>query len=134
MLRFITFRILSAIPVLLLLSLITFTLIEAPPGDYADIIKFNAISRAGATEAAAQAQADAYREAHGLNDPLPIRYLNWIKGIVTGFDFGHSFYYNRPVAEVIAERLPKTMALALVCHLLATALGITLGIMAATRQ
>ena len=134
MLRFITFRVLSALPVLLLLSLITFTLIEAPPGDYADIIKFNAISRAGATEQAAQAQADAYREAHGLNDPLPLRYLNWVTGIVTRFDFGHSFYYNRPVSEVIAERLPKTMLLALVCHLLATGIGITLGIVAATRQ
>ena len=134
MIRFIFFRILAALPVLLVLSLITFTLIEAPPGDYADVIKFNAISRAGATVEAAEAQAQAYRETYGLNDPLPVRYFNWIAGIVTRFDFGHSFYYNRSVSEVITERLPKTLMLALVCHLLATGIGITLGIIAATRQ
>ena len=46
----------------------------------------------------------------------------------------HSFYYNKPVADVVAERLPRTIALALVCHLLATVLGVTLGVVAATRQ
>ena len=68
----------------------------------------------------AQVQADAYREAHGLNDPLPVQYFNWIGGIVTRFDFGDSFYYNKPVGTVVAERLPRTLLLALTCHMLAS--------------
>ena len=55
-------------------------------------------------------------------------------GIVTRFDFGHSLYYNKPVGDVVAERLPRTILLALTCHLLASVLGIGIGIIAATRQ
>lgn len=134
MLRFLGFRVLQAIPVLFIMSLITFVIIQAPPGDYGDFIKSNAISQGGATNAAAQAMADAYRERNGLNDPLPIQYLRWIGGIVTRGDFGHSFFYNKPVADVVAERLPRTIMLAIVCHVLASALGIGFGILAATRQ
>src|SRR5262249_48242291 len=75
-----------------------------------------------------------YRASHGLNLPLPIQYLNWVGGIVTRFDFGQSMYYNRPVGDVVAERLPRTILLALACHLLASGIGISLGIVAATRQ
>src|SRR5690606_28946392 len=61
-------------------------------------------------------------------------YFRWITGIVTRFDFGHSFFYNKDVGIVVAERLPATIVLALTCHLLASLLGIGLGILAATRQ
>ena len=82
----------------------------------------------------ADAAAQQYREQHGLNDPMYVQYLRWIWGMITRGDFGHSFYYNKPVAEVVAERLPRTIALALVCHFLATILGVTFGVLAATRQ
>jgi peptide/nickel transport system permease protein len=82
----------------------------------------------------AQKMAEAIREQYGLNDPLPLQYINWIVGIVTRGDFGFSFYYNRDVGQVVAERLPRTILLALTCHLLASIIGITLGIIAATRQ
>ncbi len=116
------------------MSLITFVIIQAPPGDYGDFIKSNMVSQGGASVAAAEAAADEYREREGLNDPLPLQYVRWIGGIVTRGDFGHSFFYNKPVADVVAERLPRTIALALVCHVLASVLGITFGILAATRQ
>lgn len=134
MARFLFFRILGAIPILLLLSMVTFAIIEAKPGDYGDYIRSMLINQGGATAEQAEAQAAAYREAHGLNDPMVVRYARWIHGIVTRFDFGHSLYYNRPVGNVIAERLPPTIALALTCHILASIFGITLGIIAATRQ
>jgi peptide/nickel transport system permease protein len=134
MIRFLISRILSAIPILLVLSVVTFAIIQAPPGDYGDYIRSMAINQGGASVEAATAQADAYRAANGLNDPLPIQYLNWLKGIVTRFDFGHSLYFNKPVGNVVAERLPPTILLALTCHILASAIGITLGIVAATRQ
>ena len=134
MLRFLAFRVLSAIPILLILSLVTFLIIQAPPGDYADFIATVLVNRGGTSHEAAQLQAEAYRVAHGLNDPLPIQYLNWLWGIITRFDFGDSLYYNKPVSAVVLQRLPPTIMIALTCHILATVIGITLGIIAATRQ
>ncbi|MFC3704525.1 ABC transporter permease [Devosia honganensis] len=134
MLRFLILRVLGAIPLLFLLSVVTFAIIQAPPGDYADYIRSMLINQGGVRPDLAEIQAEAYRQANGLNDPLIVQYFRWLVGIVTRFDFGHSLYYNKPVGNVIAERLPPTIALALVCHLLASILGIGLGIVAATRQ
>ena len=127
-------RVLGAIPLLVLLSVVTFAIIQAPPGDYGDYIRSMSMNQGGATAEQAEAQAEMYRQAHGLNDNLIVQYFRWIGGIVTRFDFGHSMYYNKPVGNVVAERLPATIILALVCHILASVLGIGLGIIAATRQ
>jgi peptide/nickel transport system permease protein len=88
MFRFVAMRILAAIPVLLVLSVVTFGIIKAQPGDYADYLKSMLMSQGNVSDDAAQKQADAYREQHGLNLPVPIQYVNWIGGIVTRFDFG----------------------------------------------
>jgi peptide/nickel transport system permease protein len=134
LLRFLVMRILAAVPVLLVLSIVTFAIIQAPPGDYGDYIRSMLINQGGATMEEAERQADIYREQNGLNDPLPVQYVNWMTGIVTRFDFGHSLYYNKPVGDVVAERLPRTVLLALTCHFFASVIGIGMGIIAATRQ
>lgn len=134
LLRFLVTRILAALPVLLVLSVVTFAIIQAPPGDYGDYIRSMLINQGGATIEEAEKQAAIYREQNGLNDPLPVQYVNWITGIVTRFDFGHSLYYNKPVGDVVAERLPRTVLLALTCHFFASVIGIGMGIIAATRQ
>ncbi|MCI9867302.1 ABC transporter permease [Rhizobium skierniewicense] len=134
MLRFFFVRLSSAVPVMLILSVVTFAIIQAPPGDYADYIRSQLMNQGGASFEQAEAQAQAYRVEHGLDQPIVVQYFNWIGGIVTRGDFGYSFYYNKPVAEVVGERLPRTLLLALVCHLFASMLGITFGIWAATRQ
>ena len=134
LLRFLVTRILAALPVLLVLSVVTFAIIQAPPGDYGDYIRSMLINQGGATIEEAEKQAAIYREQNGLNEPLPVQYVNWITGIVTRFDFGHSLYYNKPVGDVVTERLPRTILLALVCHFFASVIGIGMGIIAATRQ
>ncbi|HZG27120.1 peptide/nickel transport system permease protein [Ensifer adhaerens] len=134
MLRFLVSRLLSAIPVLLILSVVTFAIIQAPPGNYADYIRSQLINQGGASYEQADAQAKAYAVAHGLDKPMIVQYFNWIGAMVTKGDFGYSMYYNRPVGEIVAERLPRTLLLALVCHILASVLGITFGVLAATRQ
>jgi peptide/nickel transport system permease protein len=134
MLRFLGVRLMQSVPVLIVMSLITFIIIQAPPGDYGDFIRTNMIVQGNATTEAANRAAEAYREAHGLNDPLAVQYLRWIWGIVSRGDFGQSYAYNKPVAEILAQRLPPTIAIALVCHLLATLVGVGFGILAATRQ
>lgn len=134
MFGFIVKRVLAAIPLLLVLSMISFFLIQVPPGDYADRLKSQAISMSSMSEVDAQKLADAYRETHGLNDPLPIQYVRWIKGIVTEGDFGTSYFYNKPISELIMDRLPMTLLIALMCHFGSTVLGSLLGIYVATRQ
>ncbi len=134
MLRFLGIRLMQAIPVLLVMSIITFTIIQAPPGDYGDFIRTNMIVQGNATVEAADRAANAYRLEHGLNDPMVLQYGRWIWGIVSRGDFGQSYLYNKPVSEVIMARLPKTIIIALTCHILASFFGIGFGILAATRQ
>lgn len=134
MFRFLLIRIASAIPVLLILSVVTFAIIQAPPGDYSDFIRSQLINQGGASFEEADAQAKSYAHEHGLDKPIPVQYVNWVVGMVTQGDFGRSFFYNRPVADVVAERLPRTLLLALTCHILASVIGISFGIVAATKQ
>lgn len=134
MLGFLGVRLLQSVPVLIVMSFITFMIIQAPPGDYGDFIRTNMMVQGGASAEAATAAANEYRETHGLNDPLVLQYFYWIWGIVTEGDFGQSYAYNKPVAEILAQRLPATIAIALVCHFLATVVGVGFGILAATRQ
>jgi peptide/nickel transport system permease protein len=133
MLRYLAYRILAAIPVLFVMSVLTFPIIHATPGDYADYFAQQLRVQGHATNEVAQAAAEQFRIEHGLNDPLVLQYLRWIKGFIFG-DFGTSYYYNRPISEVVWQRLPITIAIALTCHFFASIIGIALGIVAATRQ
>ena len=134
MLRYIFKRILAAIPVLLALSLITFVIIKAPPGDYGDYIRAQLMNQGGASYETAEKEANHYRAEHGLLDPVPLQYVHWMTGIVTRLDFGDSFFFNEPVAHIVAQRLPPTLMLALTCHFFASVLGIGFGVIAATQQ
>ena len=134
MLRFLTIRILQAIPVLLVMSVITFAIIHAPPGDYGDFIRANMVTQGNATAEAPTPAAAAYRDSTVVNDPLVVQYFRCIWGIESRGDFGQSYAYNTPVYDIMAQRLPPTIAIALVCHLLASLLGIGFGILAAVKQ
>lgn len=134
MFKFFIKRLLAALPMLIVMSIVTFAIIQAPPGDYGDTIKVHAMTFGGMGEADAERVANQYREQYGLNDSIPVQYFRWMKGIVTQGDFGYSFEHNKPVAELLGERFPRTLGIALVCHLLATLLGAGLGIYAASNQ
>jgi peptide/nickel transport system permease protein len=134
MLRFLATRIAQSIPVLMVMSIITFIIIQAPPGDYGDFIRTNMMVQGNASAEAAGRAAEEYRVAHGLNDPMVVQYGRWIWGIVRHGDFGQSFAYNKPVWDVVMQRLPTTIAIALTCHLLASVIGISFGILAAVKQ
>ena len=132
MLRYLFVRILSSIPVLFVMSIITFAIIQAPPGDYADYVRGMLLLN-NASQDVANAAAEQFRIDNHLNDPMIFQYFRWIGGFFTG-NLGHSYFYNRPVSEVVWQRLPATVGLALVCHFLATVIGVGLGILAGTRQ
>ncbi len=86
-------------PVLLILSIVTFAIIQAPPGNYSDYIRSQLINLGGASYEQADAQAKAYAASHGLDKPM-VQYFNWIGAMVTKGDFGYSMYYNRPLARL----------------------------------
>jgi peptide/nickel transport system permease protein len=133
MIKFIVIRILSVIPVLIGVSLVSFAIIQLPPGDFASSFKVNLLNN-GVSEAEAERQTQALRVQYGLDQPIIIQYAHWIGGILTKGEFGYSFAYKKDVSELIAERLPRTLALALAAHLISTLVGIAMGIYAATHQ
>jgi peptide/nickel transport system permease protein len=126
-------RLLSAIPVLIGISLVSFIIIQLPPGDFASSFKTTLIN-SGVSETEAERQAQAVRVQYGLDQPVLVQYARWAGDIVTKGKFGYSFAYKRDVGELIAERLPRTLVLALSAHLISTLIGLLVGIYAATHQ
>lgn len=132
--RYVLRRVIMSIPVLFIISVIVFVVIQLPPGDYMTTIQIQLQSLGGLTEAEAARVADELRRAYGLDKPLYVQYFVWIKNIITRGDFGFSFQYRKPVSEVIWERLGWTILIASLCHLVSTFVGIIIGIFSATRQ
>lgn len=109
---------------LLIVSIVAFLLIYIIPGDIAAEI-------AGPT--ATQEQVQSIRDSYGLDRPFAVRVFTWYANALQG-DLGRSFLLGRPVAGLIAERLPLTLALTIAATLLAAILGVALGTLAALRR
>lgn len=131
---FLAQRFLATIPLLIGISIVSFALILAVPGDYVDIWINRTMAMTGQTRLELQPRADAMRVEMGLDQPVWIQYLIWIKGIVTSWDFGYSYYYNLPVAEVIGTRLPRSIGIAITALIVGQIVGGLLGVYAAINQ
>lgn len=132
MLQYIRTRLLLTIPVLLGVSVLTFSILHLIPGDPARIL----LGDMGGGAAAGDTSEDAYnnlREELGLNDPLIVQYANYVKNAATG-DLGRSFQTNRPVRDSIMEVLPYTLQLTVVGLGFAVLFGGILGIVAALNR
>jgi peptide/nickel transport system permease protein len=134
MINYILRRLLISLVVLLGISMVSFTVIQLPPGDFASSYKTFLINQGGMDEGEAEAAANMLRVRYGLDQPLPIQFFNWIKGIVTEGKFGFSFAYRKDVGELIAERLPRTLLLAFLAHAISSIVGLLTGIFVASRQ
>lgn len=129
MIWYIARRIIYLIPTLFIVSIIAFVVIQLPPGDYL------ASLLASASEATVdQAQIDALRERLGLDDPIYVQYWKWISGIITRGDFGDSFEWNRPVRDLIGERLALTMVISLFTLAFVWIVSIPIGIYSAVKK
>ena len=121
-------RILYLIPTLLIVSIIAFAVIQLPPGDFlASLIS-------SAVETVDQAQVDALRQRYGLDEPVYVQYWKWISGIITKGDFGDSFEWNRPVSDLIWERLGLTMVISLITLAFVWVVSIPIGIYSAVKK
>lgn len=113
-------RLLLMIPQIIILSILIFIIADFMPGDpFTGMIDPNIDP----------AQLEAQREAFGLNDPLPIRYVRWLGDALRG-DFGRSFNYQQPVVAVIGGRMGNTIRLSLLSIVLTYGIGLPLGILA----
>jgi peptide/nickel transport system permease protein len=131
MLRYIIKRILYMIPTLFGLSLIAFMIIQLPPGDYVTSL-IASMQDSGAN--VDQRQVERLREVYGFNDPIWIQYFKWISGILFRGDFGYSFEWNRPVADLIWERMGSTLAISIASLLFVWAVALPIGIYSAMRR
>ncbi len=133
-LLFIGRRILITIPLLIAISIASFAIIVAVPGDYVDAWLAQTMAQTGQSREELLPRAAALRAELGLDQPLPVQYWIWIKNIVLSGDFGQSFAQSRPVSEVIGLRLPRSMAIAIVSLVVGQTIGVLLGIYAAVNQ
>jgi peptide/nickel transport system permease protein len=123
-------RILALIPTLILIMLVSFIIMQLPPADFVD----QYINREAARGNVGVADQEAMlREQFGLDQPLPLQFVNWVGGVFTG-NFGISFADKREVSEIIMDRLPATLAIASMAFLLSWGIGIPLGVYSATHQ
>ena len=122
--RYAAKRLGSALPVLVVVSILAFSLVRLVPGDTVTVVL-------GARYE--EAEAERLRARYGLDRPLPEQYLRWLAQVVRG-DLGESAFSGRPVAAMIGDRLPVTLQLAGGSLLLALALAVPLGVLAAARR
>ncbi len=131
MAKYILKRVLYMIPTLFVISIISFTIIQLPPGDF--LTSYVATLRQQGENIDADA-IKALEDQYGLNQPVYVQYTKWVTGIVTRGDFGLSFEWRRPVSELIWERLGLTVFIALLTILLTWVIAIPTAVYVATHQ
>ncbi|MEE9265805.1 MAG: ABC transporter permease [Gammaproteobacteria bacterium] len=130
MFQYITRRLLLVVPTLLGVTIIIFALMRLVPGDIAEILVHDAGNLS--PEEVQRQIADIRREL-GLDQPVAVQYVTWLGNFMTG-DFGFSYWERRPVAEIIAERFPRSMELAFLTIIIVMFWAIPLGVISAVKQ
>jgi peptide/nickel transport system permease protein len=124
MLRFLAQRLLALIPVLLVVAVVVFLILRLTPGDPAAVIAGNS---------ATNEDIERIRTQLGLNQPLISQFFIWIGNVLKG-DLGYSFYLNKPVTELLSQRIEPTLSLAAGTLALAVCIAVPLGTIAAWRM
>jgi peptide/nickel transport system permease protein len=124
-------RVLLLIPVLFAISMVSFVIIELPPGDYVSTLV--AQMRQQGVELT-PAEENALIRQYGMDKSVAHRYGVWLQNIVTEGDFGRSYRWNKPVSEVLEERVPLTIAISLFTTVFVFAVAVPIGIYSAVRK
>jgi len=130
MLAYIARRSVIMIPMLVVLSIVSFIIIQLPPGDYLSTY-IQQLEAAG--QQFNEAEIARLRSQYGLDDSVYVQYFKWMANVFRG-DFGRSFNWRRPVGEVLAIRLPMTLAMSFSSLLVVYVLAIPIAIFSATHQ
>lgn len=130
LLKYILKRILLMIPTLFVTSVLIFTVINLPEGDYFETL---AAEMQAQGEKADLSRIEFLKQEYGFDRPAPERYLHWVAGLLQG-DMGYSFEYQRPVREVVGDRLLLTMVVSFVTIIFTWVVAFPIGIYSATHQ
>jgi len=130
-LAYIARRIVMMIPILLLISMVSFFVIELPPGDWVSF-QIETLRMSGVQ--VSEDEAIRLTRMYGLDKPLYVRYLRWMEGILLRGDFGWSFQWQRPVRDILKERIPLTVFISLLSLIFSWVIAIPIGIYSATHQ
>ena len=128
--RYVARRLLLFVPTLLGASIFIFVLMRLVPGDIAEILVYQT---GGETSVIQQKQIRQIRQELGLDKPVVVQYLDWLGNAARG-DFGQSYTQQRPVADILKERVPRSIELAVLTILLAMLWAVPLGVISAVRQ
>jgi peptide/nickel transport system permease protein len=131
MLKYLIKRLLGCLVMISILSFVTFVVIDLPQGDYLSAYIANMMVSGRTVD---QSEIDQLILQYNLDQPLVVKYINWIKGIVTRGDFGRSFSWNRSVRDILAERMPLTIFLVFVTLVFQWAVSIPIAIYSSTHQ
>lgn len=131
MLRFIARRVMVLIPTLFFIALISYLIIELPPGDY--ITTLEAQLRTETESEVSQQELANLRARYGLDKPLHIRFFRWFWNALRG-DFGRSFLYGQPVSTIIGERLGLTLLISFASTMFAWVVAFPIGVYSAVKQ
>src|SRR5437762_12810653 len=130
MVAFIVRRLLLAVLTIWVISVLSFAIIQLPPGDFVTAY-IAQLSASGAS--VSEGEAVALRELYGLGQPFYVQYAKWIVRVIGG-DFGVSMEWNRPVGEVIGDRLWLTILISFAALMVTWGLALPIGIYSAVRQ
>ena len=117
-------RILATIPVMLIVAVLVFVLLQVAPGDPADLLS---------NENTPEDQVQKIRARMGLDRPIPVQLFFWLRNLLQG-DLGNSVFSNKPVTGLLAQRAIPTISLAILIEIVAIGLGVPLGTIAAWKQ
>jgi len=131
MLSYIFRRILMMIPTLIAISIVTFIIIQLPPGDFLTTL-VSSLSSQG--ETVNQDALEALKRQYGLGEPMYYQYLVWMRNILFHFDFGDSFEYNRPVRDLIGGRMAWTVGISIGSIIVTWLIAFPLGFYSAVRK
>ena len=130
MLAYIVRRVLTMIPTLLLISLVTFVVIQLPPGDFFTSLQAEVAATGGGQD---KETIKKLEEIYGLDQPVIVQYFKWIAGWPR-MDFGYSLEWNAPVWSVINSKLSYTLLLGVLALVFMTVVALPIGIYSATHQ
>lgn len=130
MIGYVLRRLLAMVPTLLVISIVSFVIIQLPPGDFLTTLTARMSEQGESVDAAT---LEALRLRYGLDQPWHVQYLRWIGGILARGDFGQSFEWNRPVADLMWERMGLTAVVSIATLVFVWGVALPLGIYAAVR-
>ncbi len=113
------------------ISLISFAVIQLPPGDYVSDLVNDLRAQAGEVSPEWEQRM---REIYGFDDPFLVQYFKWMRNIITKGKFGYSFYYKRDAVEMITERLPMSFALSFLSTMFVWVVALPIGFYSAVHK